>query len=524
MFGTDGLSDKERDVWTSVVDRVKGEGADEHAAVIQANSAVREMRGQHYVSHPTHQGDVTITRFVVIDEEKGILAAMNGNTEVEYFFDRRSPHDWDEQNARDWYGKKYGGITCMADVAVRVDDAQLPEKVKSTRENLLAAGKQDPFIRRISLKTGNFTVGGSIKKVKMTQAFYDRFGPEYENKPIYKGHQGFGDTDHRPVIGRILAYQNIGNNPHFWIYLYDEETITAIRENEALGIEDDDDTPFGQFSIEAIVTKAVKHEDGYSEPMELYRKFKGMALVNRAGATGTRVEKIAAKEEEHAMSGNDTKTISEATLDELMAHEKFGEAFAAYAEKMAGEDFKEGNPVVNILVHLAKNHREKTNELIAKLDEAVVGYLSQDDIRKGILASATAEEIGTLAGFSEAIKALTADQVKEIPGFAEAVKAMGQEEWEKVPAFKEALAAKEGDFSPSRQAVEIAGGIIKNFLGSDGKLTLGASDGLTEEEKEKKAREDRLAMIDENSKTVEGIAAMKEEDILEGIKEGLIKI
>ncbi|MBN1881091.1 MAG: hypothetical protein JW885_02870 [Deltaproteobacteria bacterium] len=468
----DGLSDKEKEVWGSVVNRVKAEEGDEHAAVLRANDAVREMRAEHFVSYPNHSGDVTITRFGVEDADKGIMMAMNGNTVVEYYFDRRAPHHWNEQNAQEWYGKRYGGFACMADLAVRIDDADLPEKVRKAKENLAASGKVDPFIRRLALTTGNFTVGNGLK-LKLTQDFYDRFGPEYEGKPVYKGHHGFGDTDHRPMIGRILAYQKVGNSPHLWIYLYDTETITAIRENEALGIEDDDDVPFGQFSIEAYLMEGVDHKDGYKEPVKLYRKGKGIALVNVAGATGTRVERIAAKQEDNSMSTDTDKKISEATVDELMAHEKFGEAFAAHAEKMAGEEFNAENPVVNILTNLAKNHMDRTNALITQVNEGMVNYLNQEALRSKVLESATAEEISAMAAFGEAVRALPVDQIKELPGFGDAVRAMGESDWENIPAFKEALAAKGGGDAAGMQAAAIVGDVIKNIFEGKG-LVLGA--------------------------------------------------
>ena len=250
-----GLSDKQKEVWVKVANsalkRCESEGGEDcdASAIKQANAAVSRMDASKYIGlkeidkdgNKRDIDDFNDVEFKSLYSDKGIDALVSGDKTIEYFFNREKPYSWDEGTLADWVGKRFGFMQFAASKGIEyLDDDKLPANVVSARERLKSPNGGEPFIRRMALKVGKFTIGGG-KKVFFTNEFYDKWGPQFANKPIFKGHQGAGTAEDRVRLGIILAYHKVNGDPYFWLYLRDKDTIELIRDYERLGISSDED-------------------------------------------------------------------------------------------------------------------------------------------------------------------------------------------------------------------------------------------------------------------------------------------
>ena len=531
-----GLSERQKDVWVRVANAVLAEGNDigdkdcEALAIKQANSAAERLDASRFLNFKAGEiEDYTLLSLEVVDKEKGIEVLSSGDDSVEYFFNKSAPYNWTEENLKDWAGKKFGSIQFAAGSGVEYfPDEKLPPEVINYRDKLKSSNGGEPFIRRLVLKAGKFEISGG-KKVHFSNEFYDKWGPAFARKPIFKGHKGHGSTDDRERIGIILAYQNVEGEPYCWIYLNNESVISTIREYEALGIEAEEDMPYGQFSLEMYTTEVKTDEDGYMEPVKLYRKGLSLALVGVAGATGTMIEKIAAMqqtEEDTKMSGTKIKELllTDASVEDITKHEKFGEAFKAFAEGMADKPLDEANPLSVILSAVSVKNTEGFNELIGKVGEGAIKMLSASDLRLKLLEGVTEAEVPWLAGFAGAVDALEAEKIKGLPKFNEAVMALSKEEITELPAVKEIMAAKGEKGEALEAAAILVGKVLKGAgatLGDGQNLLIGDSGGTADGGK----KLEEVKGIAESIVSFESLQAKSPEDFkaLEPFVDGLIK-
>ena len=507
-----GLSDKQQAVWVKVANGVlaecKGEKGDcEASAIKQANSAVKRLDASSYLMFAMEKIDgFKHFGLKTIDGEKGIEALVAGNDVIEYFFNKGEPYNWNQKNLEEWAGKKFGLIQFSAGSGVEyLPDEKLPVEVTMAREKLKSSNGGEPFIRRLALKAGRFIINGG-KKVYFSQEFYDKWGSFFAKKPIYKGHHGVGTTDDRTRIGIILAYQNVEGEPFAWIYLNDRSTINIIREYEVLGINSEEDSPYGQFSLECYATKVKTHEDGFIEPLELYRKGMALALVGEAGATGTMIEKIAAMQQTEEIEMDKTKEegvlLKDASIEDIKTHPVFAEGFSAYAKDLVEMPLDKDNPLSDVISEMAVKKTEAFNEFIGKACEGAIKMMSVPELRAQILGGATKEEVPWIAAYGEAVKELSVDEIKGLPNYPEAIKSMGKDELMELPVVKEAIASKGEEDQSMRLAAQAVGAVFKELgigPGQGQSMVLGSSDGMTELEKKKA----------EASKMLEGLGSFE---------------
>ena len=479
-----GLTDHEKDIWVRVAnDALKrcekegGSGCDA-AAVRQANAAVRREKAEASIVMAVRDApEDAPLETIVIDEEKGISALRAGQRIVEYYF-QKTPNNWTEEHARAWMNHRFIYAAAVAGV-MRLPDEELPPEVIEAREKLREIDGSEPFIRRVELKVGRFVIGNG-KKVHFTQRFYDTFGPMYANKPGYRGHDGFGGSDDRERFGIILAYQNVEGKPHFWLYINDKEVIKNIQLTEALGITADEDVPYGQLSIEAEMIRGQKDADGYQEPMELSPNNMAIALVTRAGATGTRIERIAANSTnpEDTMDDKEKQELIAAlSADEVRGHGQFEAAFAARLAELLWTPLDDGNPLTAALADLIEGRGAEVKAIADKINDGAVKVMALSDMRYEILKGVTAEELPWIPSYAGAVAALSAEQVKGLPAFTDALAAMKAEEIAKLPSVEALLAERDKDIAPGMKMVAslIANGAIAAAAGAPAGTVFGVA-------------------------------------------------
>jgi hypothetical protein len=479
-----GLSDHEQATWVEVANKALatcqadgGDDCDAHA-IRQANAAVRNVKAEaNIVLSVRSIPDGAVLETVIIDEAKGVSALMAGKTMIEYYFPTGGPNRWTEQHARAWMSHRFINAAAVGGI-LKLPDEQLPAEVIEARNKLKEIDGSEPFIRRLALKAGRFVIGQN-KPIHFTQRFYNTFVPMYANKPVYRGHDG--SSDDRERIGVILAYQNVGGDPYFWLYINNREVIRNILETEALGITAEEDVPYGQFSIEAEMIRGQKDAEGYQEPMELSPNNLAIALVNRAGATG-RIERIAANTpnlEDSTMEDKEKKEVVAALgMDEIRGHAKFEEAFAARLAEYVWLPLDEKNPLTAMLPAFIEGRTPEVTAIADKINAGAIKLLSGSDMRYKIMGGATKDEMPWLPAHNETVAALSADQVKAIPAFSDAVNAMKAEELAKLPSVAEVLAAKDREFtSGSRLLSKLVGeGVIAaGAVGSPAGTIFGAA-------------------------------------------------
>ncbi|GEM_PF-5999121 len=534
------LSEKQEKIWVKVANsalkkcQAEGEPDCEASAIRQANAAVDKIGAQGHipVSVARYQ-DFDDLQFGIFNEEKGIYALKSDDMVVEYYFDMGEPFNWTEEDvkkSRVVIAAKGGFINeaPIASVIKYLPDEELPDEVLKARDRFKSPNGGDVFIRRVALQRGRFEIGNG-KKVYFSQEFYDKMGPDFRWAPIYKGHYGIGGSDYRDKIGVIICYQNVGGNPYFWIHLYDDQVITNILKDEEIGamrelegLNPDEET-YGQFSIEAYATEEKEHEGGYKEPIRLFKKYKGMALVKEAGARGTRVEPIAAEMqamEEIATSEIRSETMSEeikklqdASAEDLRGHEKFREAVLAETKELAAKEF-DGENVLTEIVLLAADNTEAFNELATKRNEKIVAYYTPADVKGKLFESEiAAEELPWIKTYEEHLQALSADKIAGLPNFMEAVSSLGVDALKDVPAVKE-LTAQKGvtvDEVDKMITASIGRTVQEKGFGKGDDLIYGTPEGTTEEERKKRAERERFDAIAAKSKT-EGPASLGVEE------------
>lgn len=474
-----GLTPAQKKRWREVANdalarcQEKGGAQCDASAIRQANAVVGRMAANGFIIYPVGEANGFLEGNVVpIEARKGIGAVMGDGEIMAFIFDERDPHNWTRENISTWLDKKIGSIrfTCSApsELSLPTDEVDIPEAVKVAKQKLIASGADpDPMIVRIHQTTGRFGTGFG-GKFNLSDRFMRAFGPGYSDKPAYEGHKGFMDTDARSRIGKILAFEEQAGKFYFWLHVSAGRPDIKARIREELALKKDNDEASGvQFSLEGRPTKVETDADGYNEPVEMDRQGKALALVEVAGATGTMIDRIAAKlavqhitEEDQTMREDKNTPLG---VEDITKEEMFGEAFTASLTAYAEAPLDEKNPLTPVINKMLTARAADLKKAAEGINAEALAALSPAEIRLQVVGSATKEEIPTLAAFADAIKDLPAATIKTLPAFTEALNAMKADEIKDVPAVVEALAAKgavmtEG-LATAMQVLKMSGGI-----------------------------------------------------------------
>ncbi len=451
-----GLSTAQKERWVAVANDARTRCLDkggtdcDSAAIRQANAVVSKMAVQGFILYPIGETNGFERGSIEpIGVNKGISTIVGDGEVIAFVFDARPPRRWTEENIAEWMAKKVGSLqfTCAApsEVSIPSDDSEIPETVMAAKNELIQSGADsDPMVVRIHQTTGKFHTGRGVK-FNLSERFLRTFGPSYINKPAYEGHKGFGDTDARSRIGKILAFEERDGKFFFWLHVSAGRPDIRARIREEMALKQDDDEASGvQFSLEGWPRKVETDADGYHEPVEMDRQGKALALVEVAGATGTMIDRIAAKlavqtiTEEEDMSEKNTPL----GVEDITKQEKFEEAFAARLSAYAGAALDEKNPLTAVIDKFLTEGAPVLAARAQAIDTEVQAALTAGENRVLVLNSATKEEMPWLAAFGEAVKELTPEAIKELPAFDEALKSVKAEELQKIPAAVDAIAAR----------------------------------------------------------------------------------
>ena len=523
-----GLTPAQKTRWREVANDAlarceeKGGANCDASAIRQANSVVGRIAAQGFILHPVGEPDgFSEGAIEPIEARKGILAVMGDGEIVAFAFDARPPHNWTEANINGWLDKKIGSIrfNCAAPsmVSIPTDETDIPEPVKAAKQTLIASGADpDPMIVRIHQTTGRFNTGFG-GKFNLSERFMRAFGPSYADKPAYEGHKGFRDTDARSRIGKILAFEERDGKFYFWLHVSAGRPDIKARIREDLALKKDNDEASGvQFSLEGWPTKVETDADGYHEPVDMDRQGKALALVEVAGATGTMIDRIAAKlavqtitEEEQTMSEEKNTPLG---VEDITKEEKFGEAFVASLTAYAETPLDEKNPLTPVIHKYLTVKAPELKAAAEGINAEAVAALSPAELRMQVVGTATKEEIPTLSAFGEAIKDLPADTIKTLPAFTEALNAMTADEIKDVPAVIEAQAAKGSGISEGIKAAMEVLKMSGAIPGMAGNPIIGMA---AEEKKADREKETYMALVAKAKRVGFSNLPQDEADVLE---------